>query len=842
MLYPQKIEQKLGFTEIRQLLQAHCLSPMGKGRVEDMQFVTSPQVVRQLHAQVAEYGRIMEEETEMPPQDFFDLRADIHRIAVEGTYLEEQQMWELYRSLQTLHAWVALIRRNDEENHVKYPALEQLAQGVFTFLSVTKRVEQILDKYGRIKDEASPELANIRRQLRQAEGSVSHTLQSILRKAQAEGLVEKDVSPTLRDGRLVIPVVPALKKRLRGIVHDESASGKTVFIEPADVVEANNRIRELEAEERREIIHILRTFTETLRPNVKELLRGFELLADIEFVGAKHHLSVRIGGHTPSIADAPLLDWVMAEHPMLALNLRKQGKKVVPLDICLHRKQRILLISGPNAGGKSVCLKTVGLLQYMLQCGLPVPMKDNSKAGIFERIFIDIGDEQSIEDDLSTYSSHLLNMKFMMRNANPSTLLLIDEFGSGTEPTIGGAFAESMLKRFVGRGAFGVITTHYQNLKHFAENTPGVVNGAMLYDRHHMQALFQLQIGNAGSSFAVEIARKIGIPEDVIADATELVGKDYVNADKYLLDITRDKRYWEGKRQTIHSQEKQMQQSIEKYEREITDLQQKRKDILKQAQAQAEKIIQEANARIENTIREIREAQAEKARTKASRQELEDFRKQLQETQQQEHDEMIARKMAKIEARKKRKEERKQKTLQEKAGDQQKAPVAKPAVTRALQPGDTCRIKGQTSVGVLERIDGKKATVTFGMMKTLVELDRLMAAKPTAVEATGPVSSLSRATQNEVREKHLSFTQQLDVRGMRGDEALQAVTYYIDDAVLVGSSMVRILHGTGSGILRTLIREYLQTLPFVASARDEHVQFGGSGITVVTFKGSTSHP
>ena len=453
MLYPQKIEQKLGFTEIRQLLQAHCLSPMGKGRVEDMQFVTSPQVVRQLHAQVAEYGRIMEEETEMPPQDFFDLRADIHRIAVEGTYLEEQQMWELYRSLQTLHAWVALIRRNDEENHVKYPALEQLAQGVFTFLSVTKRVEQILDKYGRIKDEASPELASIRRQLRQAEGSVSHTLQSILRKAQAEGLVEKDVSPTLRDGRLVIPVVPALKKRLRGIVHDESASGKTVFIEPADVVEANNRIRELEAEERREIIHILRTFTETLRPNVKELLRGFEFLADIEFVGAKHHLSVRIGGHTPSIADAPLLDWVMAEHPMLALNLRKQGKKVVPLDICLHRKQRILLISGPNAGGKSVCLKTVGLLQYMLQCGLPVPMKDNSKAGIFERIFIDIGDEQSIEDDLSTYSSHLLNMKFMMRNANPSTLLLIDEFGSGTEPTIGGAFAESMLKRFVGRAS-----------------------------------------------------------------------------------------------------------------------------------------------------------------------------------------------------------------------------------------------------------------------------------------------------------------------------------------------------------------------------------------------------
>lgn len=838
MLYPNKIEQKIGFTEIRQLLHVHCLSPLGSGRVDEMQFLTNPELIRHLHAQLAEYAQIMAEETEALPQDFFDLRQDIHRIAVEGTYLEEQQMWDLYRSLQTLHAWVALVRRADDSQIAKYPALEKLAQGVFTFLSVTRRIEQILDKYGRVKDEASAELASIRRQLRQAEGSVSRTLHNILHAAQTDGLVDKDVAPTLRDGRLVIPVAPALKRRLRGIVHDESASGKTVFIEPAEVVEANNRIRELEAEERREVIHILRTFTDTLRPNLKELLRGFEFLADLDFIGAKNHLAQQIDGKTPVIADAPQADWIMARHPLLTLNLKKQGKKVVPLDITLHRRQRILIISGPNAGGKSVCLKTVGLLQYMLQCGLPVPMNENSKAGVFDRIFIDIGDEQSIEDDLSTYSSHLLNMKFMMRNSNPSTLLLIDEFGGGTEPTIGGALAESILCRFVDRGAFGVITTHYQNLKHFAENTNGVVNGAMLYDRQHMQALFQLQIGNAGSSFAVEIARKIGIPEDVIADATELVGKEYVNADKYLLDITRDKRYWEVKRQTIHSQEKQMQQSIEKYEKEITDLQQQRKEILKQAQAQAEKIIQDANAMIENTIREIRESQAEKARTKASRQELEDFRKQLQDQQQLEHDEMIARKMQQIEARRKRSQEKKEKKKKEQSEKASSSPTkATAAIEKAsLQPGDSCRIKGQTSVGMLERIDGKKATVTFGMMKTLVELDRLIAARPAEPASPAPVGTLSRATQNEVREKHLEFSQQLDVRGMRGDEALQAVTYYIDDAVLVGASVVRILHGTGNGILRNLIRDYLRTLPFIASARDEHIQFGGSGITVVEFK------
>ena len=432
-----------------------------------------------------------------------------------------------------------------------------------------------------MKDSASPELAHIRRELASTEGSISRVLHNILRNAQAEGTVAQDVAPTVRDGRLVIPVAPAMKRKLKGIVHDESATGRTVFIEPQEVVEANNRIRELEADERREVIRILREFTDELRPQAPNLLQAYEMLADVEFVRAKAQLATQFGAFTttePQIADAPLIDWTLAVHPLLQRTLHKHGKKVVPLEIELTRRQRILLISGPNAGGKSICLKTVGLLQYMLQCGLPITVGERSRLGVFHSIMIDIGDEQSIEDELSTYSSHLLNMKQMMRAADPATLLLIDEFGGGTEPQIGGAIAEAVLKRFVKQGAFGIITTHYQNLKHFADETDGVVNGAMLYDRHLMQALFQLQIGQPGSSFAVEIARKIGIPEEVINDASDIVGRDYINADKWLQDIVRDRRYWQQKRETIHGREKQMEQTIAKYEEEISELQRQRKN------------------------------------------------------------------------------------------------------------------------------------------------------------------------------------------------------------------------------------------------------------------------
>ena len=812
--------------------------------MEQMTFLTKPEEIRLLHQQIQEFRRIMAEVTELPEQDFFDLRPTIQRIRIEGVHLDEKELHNLYLSLRTLHSWVDILR--EEGEGALYPALHKLTEGVFTFHSITKRAEQILDRYGRISDNATPELANIRQELRKHEGSVSRTLNKILKAAQAEGWVDKDVVPTLRDGRLVIPAAPAMKRKLKGIIHDESSTGKTVFIEPAEVVEVNNHIRELEAEEKREVIRILKDFTELLRPNIPELTRGYEFLADVEFVRAKAHLADQIGGVSPQIEKNPLIDWTLAQHPLLALALKKQDKKVVPLEIELNKKQRILVISGPNAGGKSVCLKTVGLLQYMLQCGLAVPMGENSRCGIFKDIFIDIGDEQSIEDDLSTYSSHLLNMKNMMRGCNPHSLLLIDEFGGGTEPTIGGAIAEAVLKRFVKDGAYGVITTHYQNLKHFAEDTPGVVNGAMLYDRHRMEALFQLQIGNPGSSFAVEIARKIGIPEEVISDATEIVGKDYVNADKYLLDITRDKRYWEGKRQTIHSQEKQMESTIERYEKEMAELKEKRKEIIREAKKQAEQILQDSNAIVEKTIREIKEAQAEKDRTRKARQEIDDFRARLEEQLQHEHDEMIERKMRQIQERRKRKEERRKNShlntppKGEMEGASQLSTQHSPkggdgGGLSTFNVKDTVRLKGQTTVGVIEEINGQKASVAFGMVRTRVELSRLQHAAPKEKEDRGVqiVSFVSKETQNQVREKHLHFHQEIDIRGMRGDEALQAVTHFIDDATLVGASQVRILHGTGNGILRQLIRQYLQTVPNVSSAHDEHVQFGGAGITVV---------
>ena len=846
MIYPQHFEQKIGFSEIRQLLSNHCLSTLGRSRVEQMTFLTKPDEIRLLHQQIQEFRRIMTEVAELPEQDFFDLRPTIQHIRIEGVHLDEKELHNLYLSLRTLHSWISILRGVEDEQPL-YPALHKLTEGVFTFNSITKRAEQILDRYGRISDNATPELANIRQELRKHEGSVSRTLNKILKAAQAEGWVDKDVVPTLRDGRLAIPAAPAMKRKLKGIIHDESSTGKTVFIEPAEVVEVNNHIRELEAEEKREVIRILKDFTELLRPNIPELVRGYEFLADVEFVRAKAHLAEQIGGVSPQIEKNPLIDWTLARHPLLALALKKQGKKVVPLEIELNRKQRILVISGPNAGGKSVCLKTVGLLQYMLQCGLAVPMGENSRCGIFKDIFIDIGDEQSIEDDLSTYSSHLLNMKNMMRGCNPHSLLLIDEFGGGTEPTIGGAIAEAVLKRFVKDGAYGVITTHYQNLKHFAEDTPGVVNGAMLYDRHRMEALFQLQIGNPGSSFAVEIARKIGIPEEVIADATEIVGKDYVNADKYLLDITRDKRYWEGKRQTIHSQEKQMESTIERYEKEMVELKEKRKEIILEAKRQAEQILQDSNAIVEKTIREIKEAQAEKDRTRKARQEIDDFRARLEEEQHHEHDEMIERKMQQILARRKRKQERKNnngngnenenQNQNQNENDNFQFSTFNFQLNKdsQLKKGDTVRLKGQTTVGVIEEISGQKASVAFGMVRTRVELSRLQPATPKEKEDRGVqiVSFVSRETQNKVREKHLHFHQEIDVRGMRGEEALQAVTHFIDDATLVGAGQVRILHGTGNGILRQLIRQYLQTVPNVSSAHDEHVQFGGAGITVV---------
>ncbi|MCR5819780.1 MAG: Smr/MutS family protein [Bacteroidaceae bacterium] len=837
MIYPSSFEEKIEMTEIRAMLLHHCLSPLGEERVTQISFMTDAKAIREQHARTGEFARIMAETDSFPDHGFYDLRPALRRIRVEGTYLEVEDLWDLKRSLEAIAEIRTFLRHDEGES--PYPALSLMADGVMTFPLVTRRIDSILDKFGRVKDTASGELQRIRRELSSTEGSITRLLNNILRSAQQEGLVAADVSPTMRDGRLVIPVAPALKRRIKGIIHDESATGKTVFIEPQEAVEVNNRIRELEGEERREIIRILHELTDQIRPLAPQMLDGYEFLADIEFVRAKAHFAKEIGALTttePNIAPHPLIDWTLAIHPLLQRTLQRHGKRIVPLDIELNRRQRILIISGPNAGGKSVCLKTVGLLQYMMQCGLPVTLGENSRLGIFNNIMLDIGDEQSIEDELSTYSSHLLNMKNMMRQANPSTLLLIDELGGGTEPQIGGAMAEAVLSRFVRQGAFGIITTHYQNLKLFADHTPGVANGAMLYDRHLMQALFQLEIGNPGSSFAVEIARKIGIPEDVISDASDIVGRDYINADKWLQDIVRDKRYWESKRQAIHSQEKQMAHTMEEYESEMTELQKRRKDILREAREQAAELLKKANAQIENTIREIREAQAERERTRTARSAISTMIDELngEATDSVADSEMIDRKIEQLKARKQRQAEKRARK------DKTEAQPATETVQtqKPLSLGDTVRIKGQTSVGVIERIDGHNATVVFGQMRTSVKANRLERAIPPKTTSSMPLAAtfVSRQTRDQMRETSLHFNPEIDVRGMRGEEALNAVMHYIDDAVLVGASRVRILHGTGNGILRTLIRQYLNTVSSVADAHDEHVQFGGAGITIVELK------
>jgi DNA mismatch repair protein MutS2 len=814
VIYPDSFEYKIDFQKVRQLITDRCLSTLGKEKVDEMQFSTSFEVIQILLAQTEEFVRIKEEEDNFPLDSFFDLRPALRRIKAAGSWIDQGALSELRKSLLTINGIVGFLNRDDEKE-VKYPNLMLLTENVVTFPEITKRIDQILDNFGQIRDSASPNLSSIRRELTKTMNGISGSLNSILRKAQAEGYVDKDVTPSMRDGRLVIPVNPSHKRKIKGIVHDESASGKTVFIEPSEVVEANNRIRELESEERREIIKILTEFTNYLRPFLPELLESYEFLAKIDFIQAKASFALFTGGINPPMEDAQKLDWVHAIHPLLDIALKKQNRKLVPLDITLDGNKRLLVISGPNAGGKSVCLKTVGLLQYMIQCGILIPLKENSTVGIFDDIFIDIGDEQSIENDLSTYSSHLMNMKYFERWCNSKSLLLIDEFGSGTEPQIGAAIAEALLDRFNRRESFGVITTHYQNLKHFANEHEGVVNGAMLYDRHEMKPLFQLSIGNPGSSFAVEIARNIGLPESVISDASDIVGSDYINMDKYLQDISRDKRYWERKRDEIRRERKRLEGVTLKYESDLEEINKQKREILAEAKKQAEQILSESNALIENTVREIKETKADKEKTKLARQKISVFKENLESQAINENDN------SKGDLKRK---ENKKGVLKKKGKSSKKS-----SSINELKPGDFVRLNGQTTHGEIMEISGKKATVAFGMIKSTVDINKLEAVSSNQIKKEKKLSN----TRDLLHERKLNFKQDIDVRGMRGDEALQAVMYFIDDAVQLGMSRVRILHGTGTGALRQIIREYLATVNGVAHFQDEHVQFGGAGITVI---------
>lgn len=837
MIYPQNFEKKIEFDAIRAMLKELCLCTLGRECVDDMSLLTDYASIEGRLGETDEFVRLLRVEQNFPNDFYFDVREPLQRIRIPGMYMGEEELFALRRSLDTIGRMLSLLRRQSDDGGADgtvslYPRLRALAGDVEAFPQIIRAIDAIVDKFGHIKDSASPTLAGIRSELVRTSNGISRTLNNILRRAQAEGLVEKDASPTLRDGRLVIPVAPALKRKMGGIVHDESASGKTVFIEPAEVVMANNRIRELEAEERREIILILTKFSDELRPYVPQLLQAYVFLGVIDFIRAKALLAERFGAIKPVLTDKPLIDWGAAVHPLLELSLRKHGRRMSPLDISLDEKRRILLISGPNAGGKSVCLKTAGLLQYMLQCGLLIPVHERSKAGIFRNLFIDIGDEQSIEDDLSTYSSHLLNMKQTLRSCDGRSLILIDEFGSGTEPLIGAAIAEAILKRFNSRGAYGIITTHYQNLKHFADSTPGVVNGAMLYDRAEMRPLFMLQIGNPGSSFAVEIARKIGLPEEIIKDASEIVGSDYIQSDKYLQDIVRDKRYWETKRRNVHQKEKELDELLEKVQGSTDELKKSRRQILRDAQNEAERLLKEANAKIENTIRSIVEAKAEKERTRKARQELADFSKEIEALAAQEQQMRTDREMARIIARQERRKNNKNEKLKAASPQSQTVEVPQKPKQPQFEMGMYVRIAGQQSVGEIMSVNKNCAVVRFGAIKSTVALARLQPAEAPKEEVR-KVSFLTSETQENLHNKRLNFKSEIDIRGMRGDEAMQAVSFFLDDATVCGVRQLRILHGTGNGILRTIVRQYLSTMPSVRTFHDEHVQFGGAGITVI---------
>lgn len=831
--YPHNFEEKVGFDEIRRLLIGHCHSPMGSDRVIQMHALARHDEVSRLLAETEEMQIILREEDLFPDLRLADVREALNRIRPAGTYLEERELLDVATALRTIEALIRFFHVGEEEEgkDTPYPHLQTLLSEVFVFPDLEKRISSLFDRFGKMKDNASPELMNIRRELSSIEKNISRTLQGILRLAQSEGWVDQGVQPSVRDGRLVIPVPPAHKRKVRGIVHDESGTGKTVFIEPAEIVEANNRIRELEAAERREIIRILIEVCDALRPHIHDLIDCYEWIGLFDFISAKARLCGEWNAIRPILSKKPEIRWEKAVHPLLLRSLRAHGRDVIPLDISLTAPdKRILVISGPNAGGKSVCLKTVGLLQYMLQSGLPIPMSPDSTAGIFGKLFIDIGDEQSIEDDLSTYSSHLRNMKHFARHTDKSTLLLIDEFGGGTEPQIGGAIAEALLHRFNEQEGFGVVTTHYQNLKAYAEETPGLVNGAMLYDRHEMRPLFRLSIGRPGSSFAIEIARKIGLPEEVIAEATDKVGTGYIDMDKYLQDIVRDKRYWETKRTNIRKEEKRLEGAAAEYESRLESIKKERKQILDEARQQASVMLSQSSAQIEKTIRDIKEAQAEREKTRRARQELSDFKETINK-EEIEKEERINREIEKIKRRKKRKQEKAasrsaETPVQPKLQEVPQSPV--------IQVGDTVRIKGQTAIGSIIDMNDREATIALGMIKTTVPIDRLEPAKPVKERKSEPVSGASaRMIIDRIHEKRLDFKQDIDLRGMRVNEAVQAVMYFIDDAIQLGIPRVRILHGTGTGALRTVIREYLATVNGVRHFADEHVQFGGAGITVV---------
>ena len=825
MLYPQNIEVKLGFDKIRERLNELCVSTLGRNFVEKVRFSDNYDLIQKMIRQVDEMKNILQfEPTAFPSQNYLDVNYQLSKASIEGAFLTEEEFFNVKLSLRTIQECLrffdkkepeefpqlrelvgsAFMERNKDEEHIKQGQAPQLA-----IRSLLDSLDKIIDDRGRLKDNASSELQVIRKRMQVQENDLRKTLDRILKNARANGWISDDFSLTLRGGRMVIPIAAEHKRKIKGFVHDESDTGKTVFMEPTEVLEANNEIRELESAEKREIVRILMELTNQMRPHIPVLRKAYTFLGIIDFIRAKARLAIEVNGIAPLSINSQVVDWKNAVHPLLFLSFKKQGKTVKPLTIILNAENRILLISGPNAGGKSVTLKTLGLLQFMYQCGLLVPMAEHSTIGMFKNIFIDIGDEQSLENDLSTYSSHLTNMKHFLLNSDRKTLFLIDEFGTGTEPSLGGAIAESILEDLNKSGAYGAINTHYTNLKTFADKTEGITNGAMRYDAEHLEPMYELEIGKPGSSFAIEIAYKIGLPKAIIDKSKQKIGNQQVSFEKLLKELEIERKVFADKNIENATKQRKLDQLLEQYSSLKTYLDNEKKTILNTAKLQAKELVKNANQKIEATIKDIREQGADKLATKEIRLELQDFQDSL--------------KIEKLSVQSKPKEE---KEIVEKDVIE--------VIEGEITVGSLVRIKGQEALGEVIGMRGKDAEVAIGDLKTTVKLNRLE--KISRKEFKQKTSSKIKVVGVDMNDKMMNFSFNLDLRGKRGDEALMEVDKFMNDALMLGQDELRIIHGKGDGILRTLIRNHLRGYKQVAKTQDEHADRGGAGVTLVSLK------
>ncbi len=825
MLYPQNIEQKLGFDKIREHIAEHCVSSLGRAFVEKIRFSDDFKIIDRLHRQAAEFKLILQTESDFPQQNYIDVSDALSRAAIEGAFVSEEQFFEIKLSLRTIQQIIHFFKI--KEAHV-YPELKALVVNSLPispmaaadrpnsaqvgervgsdWSSVITQIDKIIDERGKVRDNASPELMDIRRRLIAEQNDLRKTLDRILKTVRNSGWIGDEMSLTIRDGRMVIPILSEHKRKIKGFVHDESATGQMAFIEPAEVLEANNEIRELEARERREIVKILERLTDFIRPHVPALRKAYLFLGIVDFIRAKAKFALEIDASSPFLVEHQALEWYRAKHPLLYLSFKKQGKSVVPLGIKLDKDNRIVLVSGPNAGGKSVMLKTIGLVQYMAQCGLLVPISPDSKVGVFKNIFIDIGDEQSIENDLSTYSSHLTNMKHFVNFGNKFTLFLIDEFGTGTEPSLGGAIAESILEQLLKLNAHGVINTHYTNLKVFADKHDGTVNGAMKFDAELLEPLYTLEIGKPGSSFALEVAQKIGLSKQIIENAKLKLGTQQIDFEKLIKELEIEKKVFSEKNREFVEKNQKLTSTLEQYTGLKDFLDVEKKKILNEAKTQAKELLKEANRKIENTIREIKEEKAERDATKILRQELQVF----------EEKELKIQKIEEIKA----------------------APVGEEWEIGSGEIGikDYVRIKGQATIGEVLAIRGKDIEIAIGELKTNIKLNRLEKMSKTAYkEATKGVIK-PRVSGIDMNEKMMNFSFNVDLRGKRSEEALGEVDSLMNDAIMLGYPELRIVHGKGDGILRTLIRQHLRGYKQVSSTSDEHADRGGQGVTIVKMK------